>query len=287
MNPSLSIRLLTLADIPFADSVRTLAGWNQTLADWQRFLATEPEGCFLAEWNGAPAGTATTTVYGPALAWIGMVLVHPDHRRRGIGRALLEKCIQHLRQRGVRCIKLDATPAGKKVYDGLGFKDEGTLTRWEHATADWPKTEIISEIQECRDIDAVEPLDTAAFGVSRRKVLEPLMNQSRHALIYEAEPGKCASYALLRDGSSALYLGPIVAASPDAGIALVKALLTHSAVAARKIYWDIPDQNAAAVGLAKELGFTPQRTLTRMYLGENSSPGNPLQQFAIAAPEVG
>src|SRR5438128_5743547 len=65
MNSSLRLRLLTRADLPFADSVRALARWNQTLDDWQRFLATEPEGCFLAEWNGARAGAATTRGYGP------------------------------------------------------------------------------------------------------------------------------------------------------------------------------------------------------------------------------
>ena len=83
--------------------------------------------------SSAPAGTATTTFYAPELAWIGMVLVHPDYRRRGIARALLARCIEYLRGRGARCIKLDATPLGKQVYDELGFKDEWTLTRWECA----------------------------------------------------------------------------------------------------------------------------------------------------------
>src|ERR1051325_11798619 len=132
MNASLRLRLLRATDLSFADSLRAQAGWNQTRADWQRFLAIEPEGCFLAEWNGAPAGTATTTAYGSKLAWIGMGLVHSDHRRRGIGRALLERCVQYLQARDVRCVKLDATPPGKQVYDGLGFKDEWLLTRWEH-----------------------------------------------------------------------------------------------------------------------------------------------------------
>src|SRR5688500_17823494 len=131
MNSPLRLRPLTREDLSFADSLRALAGWNQTLADWERFLALEPDGCFLAEWQGVSAGTATTTVYGAELAWIGMVLVHPEYRRRGIGQALLERCIEYLSKRGVRCIKLDATPEGKRVYANLGFQDEWTLTRWE------------------------------------------------------------------------------------------------------------------------------------------------------------
>src|SRR5437868_12008562 len=116
-----SIRVLSPEDIPFADSVRALAGWNQTLGDWQRFMNTEPEGCFVAEWRGTPAGTATTVCYGSELGWIGMLLVHPDHRRHGVGSALLQHCLEYLRGRGVQCIKLDATPLGKALYERFGF----------------------------------------------------------------------------------------------------------------------------------------------------------------------
>jgi len=77
MNSPLRLRLMTRDDLPFADSVRSLEGWNQTLADWERFLTLQPDGCFVAEWNGTRAGTAATTIYGSDLAWIGMVLVHP------------------------------------------------------------------------------------------------------------------------------------------------------------------------------------------------------------------
>jgi ribosomal protein S18 acetylase RimI-like enzyme len=282
---TLKLRLLTHADLQFADSVRALAGWNQTIADWERFLAVAPDGCFLAEWDGIPAGTATTITYSPALSWIGMVLVHPEYRRRGIGRALLERCIEHLRGRGVRCIKLDATPAGKPVYDSLGFKEEWTLTRWEHAAASWPAAESVSGIHRCRGLAAVESLDAAAFGVSRSGLLERLIKQSRGALTVEAEPGCVGGYGLLRDGSSALYLGPVTAVSANTGRRLTEALLAQAG--GRKIYWDIPDQNTAAVECARERGFIPQRTLTRMYLGGNETPGDPHRQFAIAGPELG
>src|SRR5690349_9273722 len=116
------IRVMTAEDFSFADSLRASAGWNQTLRDWRRFLELDPKGCFVAELNGelagkmppVPVGTATTTRYENKIAWIGMVLVHPEQRRHGIGRGLLLHCIEYLKNSGVRCIKLDATPLGKK-----------------------------------------------------------------------------------------------------------------------------------------------------------------------------
>ena len=58
MNPSLHVCLMTLDDLTFADSLRAMAGWNQTLDDWRDLIALEPTGCFVAEWDGTPAGTA-------------------------------------------------------------------------------------------------------------------------------------------------------------------------------------------------------------------------------------
>jgi ribosomal protein S18 acetylase RimI-like enzyme len=284
---SLRLRLLTLADLPFADSVRALAGWNQTHADWERFLATEPDGCFLAESNGSSAGTATTTVYGPELAWIGMVLVHPDYRRRGIGGALLRRCIDYLRARGVHCIKLDATPAGRQVYEDLGFRDEWTLARWAGQPALRKPLTSDPKLRPWRKTDAplVEALDRTAFGVSRQRLLSALGQQSTSSMVLETARGHIAGFGFARPGSQALYVGPVVAESAEAGIGLVETLLSRSD--GQTVFWDIPDQNEPATAWARQHGFGIQRPLTRMFLGDNASPGDPLQQFAIASPEVG
>ncbi len=280
----LRLRRLYTADSPFADSVRARCGWNQTLADWERFLETEPEGCFLAEWDGTAAGTATTTLYGPDLAWIGMVLVHPDFRRRGIGSALLQHCIQYLRGRSVRCIKLDATPAGKMVYDGLGFHDEWTLRRWEGRPATI-EPESGLRLWQASDADRIDLLDRKAFGASRRKLLGALASQSHTSLVAESALGGIEGFGFARAGSRAVYLGPVVAANPEKGLRLVSALLAHHP--GQKVFWDIPDDNKAAVTWAQQHGLTEQRPLIRMFLGENASPGDPRLQFALAGPEVG
>src|SRR5690606_13187030 len=76
------------------------------------------------------AGTVTTTRYGATLGWIGMLLVHTGYRRQGIGTVLLRRAIDYLRSQGVRCIGLDATPAGQILYDAAGFETVWSLARW-------------------------------------------------------------------------------------------------------------------------------------------------------------
>ena len=317
VKPALHVRTMTPADLTFADSLRAATGWNQTRDDWRRFIAHAPGGCFVAEWNGVPAGTATATLYGPNLAWIGMVLVHPDFRRRGIGRALLKNCVGHLQGRGVRCIKLDATPLGKELYDGLGFRDEWTLTRWV-GTSSGPGVPPASGVsgsrtrrgqdgrdgsragcamtgenppspalRPWRDADAefVDPLDAAAFGVSRRRLLETLAPQSRCALVLESAAQGPAGYGLLRPGSQADYLGPVAAETPGDGLRLLEDLAARSD--GRRFIVDTPDLNGPAAAWAREEGLAAERHLTRMFLGENPSPARPDRQFAIAGPEVG
>ena len=287
MNPRVDIRALRRDDLPFADTVRSLAGWNQTLEDWHRFLAMEPKGCFLAEWDGQPAGTATTITYGSSVAWIGMVLVHPDRRRLGVGTALLLRCIDYLRERGVSSIKLDATPAGKQVYDGLGFQVEWPLARWD-CKAPLPRlASARPEIRAWRPSDAarVDALDRAAFGASRMRLLQALAPQSLHALVFEASAGSVEGYGFMRKGTRADYLGPIAAASAEAGLALVEALLAQCH--AESVFWDIPDANVPAVQWARQHGFVMQRPLIRMFLGTNSAPSDAQMQFALAGPEVG
>src|ERR1700683_884599 len=121
---SLQIRVMTPADVPAGMRLKDLAGWNQTEQDWRRFLEAAPDGCFVAEWSGQVAGTVTTISYENRFAWIGMVLVDPQLRGKGVGTALLERAMDYLDASGVPCLKLDATPQGRPIYERLGFRAE-------------------------------------------------------------------------------------------------------------------------------------------------------------------
>ena len=68
------VRPLTAADLPLGLRLCGAAGWNQTEADWRRFLDLQPDGCFVAELDGASVGTTTTCVFS-RVAWVAMALV--------------------------------------------------------------------------------------------------------------------------------------------------------------------------------------------------------------------
>ena len=268
------IRLLRMEDLPFAQKVREIAGWNQTDTDWERMIRFEPEGCFLVECDGAPAGTATTTIHKAEVGWIGMVLVHPDFRRRGLATMLLKKCVEYLTPR-TQCIKLDATPAGMMVYEKLGFVEESRLHRWE-GIASGERAE--SSVRNKVDGVLVE-MDRVAFGADRSGFLEALAESS----FTTADPNG-EGYGMIREGINASYLGPVVAANSEVGSSLITSLLAQKG--GEKIYWDILAENQSAVELATELGFVKQRELIRMRLGESGFEGDSTMQWAITGPET-
>ena len=128
-----SVEIELLSDVHLPDALRLTeqSQWNQTERDWRRLLQLSPRGCFGAGLAGRLIGTVTTVAYGTELAWIGMMLVDPDNHHRGLGTRLMQKALEHLRADGVASIKLDATPAGRPLYESRGFRSEGLVERWE------------------------------------------------------------------------------------------------------------------------------------------------------------
>lgn len=274
------LRPLVTVDLPFAHGLSRGAGWNQTRADWERFLTLGHEGCFLVECDGRPAGTATTICYGTELAWIGMVLVHPDFRRRGLGTELLRRAIAYLREeRGIVCVCLDATPEGRPLYEGLGFQALWGLRRW-HREAGVKAGGAASSLLLSLSGQSLA-LDRGVFGVDRSALLCSLAKGSLGGV---SRPDR--SFGFVREGERAIYLGPVTAASTETGLAVIEELVSICP-SDRGIFWDLPDENEAAARLAAALGFQPVRELTRMWLGDRPFAGDPARTFGLAEPALG
>ena len=54
--------------------------------------------------------------------YVWSVYVRPEHRRRGIARALMQSAIAHLRAIGCTTLVLHSSDAGLSLYESLGFE---------------------------------------------------------------------------------------------------------------------------------------------------------------------
>lgn len=285
---AIQLRNLTEADIPFAMRLKTAAGWNQTEADWRRFLELEPTGCFVAEYEGQPAATVTALSFEKKFGWIGMMLVASERRRLGIASKLLQHSVLYLTQRGVETAKLDATPAGKTVYDQFGFRDECLIERRLRPSSN-VKTACDDRFTQfshsClpvlpRDLDGLAEFDAVIFGADRRRLLATLLREAPE-LCFQTDGG----FVMGRRGTIATQIGPLVAT--DSAVAERLATATLRAIGDSSAIMDVPLNNPAADKLSANLGFQTQRELIRQYRGPNRYPGEPLRIFAIGGPELG
>ena len=259
-----SLRVMTEADLPLGMALKREAGWNQTEADWRRFLALEPTGCFVAEDDGEACGTATTCVFG-SVAWIAMVLVAESRRGKGIGTALMRHALEYLDGRGVPSVRLDATPAGRPLYERLGFVAEYEVVRWGGT----PRIEIGEARAQPYHEDWLEPiaeLDAEATGADRTRLLAALGREFPETSYFTTNRGEVTAFLTARPGERAWQIGPCVAnRERDARALLTLALAIR---AGEPVIVDVPRDHEAATAIVQAAGLAELRGFTRMCRGE-------------------
>jgi len=284
---------MRVQDIAAGMRLKALAGWNQTEADWRFFLATNaartmragPEGCFVAVHDDVVIGTVTTVRYGPRLAWIGMLLVDPAFRRKGIGTCLMQAAVDSLSDWPT--IGLDATPAGRPLYERLGFRGEGglvrmTVDRLPSLGSPLPGIRPVGDA----DLHAMAELDRAVLDVDRRPLLHALIERAPETAWLSVSEGGIGGFCLGRHGSTFGQLGPVVAETLDQAMALCQAGL--AAWQGQPVIVDVPTSQAVFLDRLRSLGFAVQRPLMRMVRGAPlPKPETAAHTFAICGPEYG
>jgi GNAT superfamily N-acetyltransferase len=256
------LRTMTDADLPFGLRLSREAGWNQTAVDWRRALALQPDGCFIAEWDGTPAGSTTTCIFGD-VGWIALVLVEQRLRRRGIGLALLRHALAYLDGQGVGTVRLDATPLGQPLYEQLGFVAEYQLARFEGVLPPGPAATGVATAIPAQ-WPALAELDRAVSGTDRSALLLCLFAEVPHSVRVTSEADTLNAFIAARTGSQAVQLGPCIAPPEASPLLLVDAWGRY---AGQRVFTDIPLTNTAALLAAEAQGLTVQRYLTRMSRG--------------------
>ena len=259
----IAIRPMAATDLELGLRLSQQAQWNQIEADWRRFLDLGGAGCFLAELDGVPVGTTTTCVFG-SVAWIAMVLVDVNARRRGVGSALLSHTLAFLDGQGVSTVRLDATAAGQRVYEKLGFKPEYSLARYEGIPAQATTRCLTGEANPAMLPELIE-LDRRMTGTDRTRLLTRLFEETPENLRVLHVAGKLEGFVTMRPGANATQIGPCIASTQAGPVLLAEAL---SRCAGQAVFVDAPRDHVRAVTTLEASRLRAQRHFVRMYRGE-------------------
>jgi ribosomal protein S18 acetylase RimI-like enzyme len=114
------------------DVVRTFSEQNGSDGDGILFVVREADGMLVGT-IGASERRRKRKRIG-SVVWLA---VHPEHRRRGVGAALLAAALQEISEHGHTEVVLETNPAlstAARLYERAGFVPERPRdrARWEH-----------------------------------------------------------------------------------------------------------------------------------------------------------
>jgi len=131
-------------DAQIEGAIASVFGVDTTLIDDGTYFVVESAegliGC--GGWSrrrtlfgGDQYETRDTSYLEPASepAKIRAFFIHPDHARKGVGRALLDRCESEAAAHGFRVLELMSTLPGVKFYQSCGYVEQGDFNLDLHA----------------------------------------------------------------------------------------------------------------------------------------------------------
>jgi GNAT superfamily N-acetyltransferase len=193
---SLEIRAMTATDVDAAVALGHAQGWRDRRRFYEFVLRTSTCLPLVGVIEGRVVATGVGTTSRP-IGWIGAIVVEERLRRRGLGRAMTETICDALRAAGCVTLSLEATDAGRPMYEHMGFR---FVTCYHQLQADHlPEPPVPPAGAHVRmvgpaDLEAIFELDRLATGEDR-SVPVGLLAEAGGWVLEDAalEPGEAAS----------------------------------------------------------------------------------------------
>ncbi|MBI4415872.1 MAG: GNAT family N-acetyltransferase [Euryarchaeota archaeon] len=277
------VRTLTREDIPWAIALTDTESWGYTIADFERLLALEPDGVFVAESRAERIGMTATVTYGP-LAYVGAVIVDAAWRRKGVGETVMQAALAFAEARGVESVRLNAYTHVIPFYERLGFRQEFENRRYAGRSEGWgvPGVRLARE----DDLEGMARLDREYFGADRSRLLRRLLHEFPKSSLVLDDGGDIVTYAFGNTSGESCEIGPFVCAPERAAQAeaLLNAML---GLVDAPCAFSLPAVNAKGVAAAERGGLRQAFRTVRMVRGSPAHGGRPDGIFALAGLEKG
>jgi predicted N-acetyltransferase YhbS len=124
---SILLRQMTSLDLPAAWQLSHTLHWPHRLDDWA--MAYRLSDGYVMEDSGKVVGSALICNQGD-YATIGLVIVANSHQGKGLGRRLMQHCLDAAKSPN---ILLNATAEGLTLYQRLGFESYGLTYQFQVA----------------------------------------------------------------------------------------------------------------------------------------------------------
>jgi len=259
----LTIRCLKLNEMVFPMELAAREGWNPGLYDGVSFYEADPGGFFLAELDGGMAGCISAVRYGDRLGYIGGHVVLPPYRGRGIGEALWQHAVEHLKG---RVAGTDGLPVMENFYQRYGFIPEYGISRYAGKLLDHACLGI--DVYSALELDpkGLIDYDRRMFGCVRETFLSAWIGQPGVESACYADQEGIKGYGVIRACRQGCRVGPLFADTEE----IARRLLCHLACKAGEgaLMIDVPHANPAAVALAESFGMEQLFSRLRLYSGE-------------------
>ena len=280
MSDAYVYRMATAADMPAAHALSVQLKWPHREADWAMVQRTS-EG-FVAEHDGQLVGVAFACHQG-AYSSIGLVIVSDQHQSKGIGRQLMNLCLDAA---APRTPILNATESGAPLYVSMGFVEYARIQQHQgvpqlppiFATAGAVGREVTQD-----EYPQVIELANAGSGLDRTAVLNDLLPMAECVVGIEVD-GQLKGCALLRRFGRGHLIGPVVAQD----LAQAKQMITHllGLIPGAFVRFDILAE-CGLVDWLEGLGLPCVDRAPRMVLGEPPESRDGIVQFAMVTQAIG
>ncbi|MEO8613038.1 MAG: GNAT family N-acetyltransferase [Chloroflexota bacterium] len=275
------LRQMTLEDGVRGAALVKKIGWSQTAAIWEQTIGWSGDGSFCLATDDELLATIIVMSYGTDLAWIGMVVTHPDYQRQGLARQIMEVGLEYAQERGIGTVMLDASQMGYPLYFKLGFQSLYKIEVFEGTGITSGNNNATRALTET-DIPGIIEIDTRLFGVARPEMIRDLAVSGQSWVL--GEPGNIQGYLMTKPGSQSISIGPWYHQNPEGAEILLESLIAATPGSVLKAH--IPEANTAAKAIVISHGLQFNRFVTRMVLG-GETPGQMEQQYSVAALATG